>query len=152
VVAIDVSVAALDLAKRLGAEITFDVGDTDAAGVGDAVRAFTQGGVHVSLDALGSVATCAASVLSLRPRGRHVQVGLLPRSTVVPMDRVVALELEIYGSHGMAAHGFPELLALVAAGRLRPDLLVTREIGLDDAAEALRTVGTAPGITVITSF
>jgi D-arabinose 1-dehydrogenase-like Zn-dependent alcohol dehydrogenase len=152
VVAVDVSVAALDLAKRLGAEITLDVGDTDAAGVADAVRAFTQGGVHVSLDALGSVATCAASVLSLRPRGRHVQVGLLPRSTVVPMDRVVALELEIYGSHGMAAHGFPELLALVAAGRLRPDLLVTREIGLDEAADALRTVGTAPGITVITSF
>lgn len=68
------------------------------------------------------------------------------------MDRVVAMELEIYGSHGMAAHGFPELLALVAAGRLRPDLLVTREIGLDEAADALRTVGTAPGITVITSF
>ncbi|MCW2554390.1 MAG: Alcohol dehydrogenase GroES domain protein [Mycobacterium sp.] len=152
VIAVDVSVPALDIAKRLGAEITLDVSDSDAEGVAVAVRDVTRGGVDVSLDALGSAATCTASVLSLRPRGRHVQVGLLPRSTVVPMDRVVALELEIYGSHGMAAHAYPELLALVTSGRLRPDLLVTREIALDDAAEALRTVGVAAGITVITSF
>ena len=52
----------------------------------------------------------------------------------------------------MSATAYPALLALVAAGRLRPDLLVTREIGLDDAAEALRTVGDVPGVTVITSF
>jgi D-arabinose 1-dehydrogenase-like Zn-dependent alcohol dehydrogenase len=152
VIAIDVSVPALDIAKRLGADRTLDIGDTDADGVALAVRDMTEGGVHVSLDALGSVATCGASVLSLRRRGRHVQVGLLPPSTVVPMDRVVAYELEIYGSHGMPAYAYPELLAMVADGRLRPDLLVTREIALDQAADALRSVGQMPGITVITSF
>jgi alcohol dehydrogenase len=68
------------------------------------------------------------------------------------MDRVIARELEIYGSHGMPAHAYPELLALVSAGRLRPDLLITREIGLDDAAQALQDVGTTPGITVISTF
>jgi alcohol dehydrogenase len=68
------------------------------------------------------------------------------------MQRVIAHELEILGSHGMPAHAYPGLLALVADGRLRPDLLVRREIGLDDAAEALRTVGSTPGITVITQF
>jgi threonine dehydrogenase-like Zn-dependent dehydrogenase len=65
---------------------------------------------------------------------------------------VVALELEVYGVHGMAAHTYPELLALVAGGRLRPDRLLTREIGLDQAAVALAEVGRTPGITVITSF
>jgi alcohol dehydrogenase len=81
-----------------------------------------------------------------------VQVGLLPELPVMPMDRVIALELEIYGSHGMAAHAYPELLDLVTSGRLRPDLLIRREISLDEAAEALQTVGKLPGITVITSF
>ena len=38
----------------------------------------TRGGVAVSLDAVGSSATAVASISSLRPRGRHVQVGLLP--------------------------------------------------------------------------
>jgi alcohol dehydrogenase len=84
-----------------------------------------------------------------------VQVGLLPPSQgrpLVPMERVVAMELELLGSHGMAAHSYPEMLEHVAAGRLRPDLLVTREIGLDGAGEALRHVGQVPGVTVITSF
>jgi D-arabinose 1-dehydrogenase-like Zn-dependent alcohol dehydrogenase len=152
VVAIDVSKGALDLAEDLGAEAGIDATGLDAAEVAAAVWQVTDGGVHVSLDALGSGPTCTGSVLSLRPRGRHVQVGLLPEPTVLPMDRVIAGELEIYGSHGLAAHSYPELLAVVAAGRLQPERLVTREIGLEDAAEALRTVGTTPGITVITTF
>ena len=152
VVAVDVAPGALRLAEELGAAVAVDAGATDPV---EAVRQATGGGAHLSLDALGSAQTCVSSVLSLRPRGRHVQVGLLPPSQgrpLVPMERVVALELELLGSHGMAAHAYPELLELVAAGRLRPDLLVTREIGLDEAGQALADVGRSPGITVITSF
>ena len=107
----------------------------------------------LSLDALSSATTCVDSVRCLRRRGRHVQVRLLPPAQgrpLVPMERVVALELEVLGSHGMAAHAFPALLELVAAGRLRPDLLVTREVGLDEAGAALADVGQVPGITVVT--
>ena len=108
-----------------------------------------------TLAPFGSAATCIGSVLSLRPRGRHVQVGLFPPSQgrpVVPMERVVANELELLGSHGLAAHAYPALLALIGSGRLRPELLVTQELTLDQAGEALVTVGRAPGIAVITSF
>ena len=152
VVAVDVSGGALELARSFGAAVTVDARTTDVVA---AVRDATAGGAHLSLDALGSAATCVDSVACLRPRGRHVQVGLLPPSQgrpLVPMERVVALELELLGSHGMAAHAYPELLALVVAGRLRPDLLVTREAGLDDAARALAEVGRQPGTTVLTSF
>ena len=152
VLAVDVTIGALELATRLGAEAAVDAHGFDARSIAAAVRDRTDGGAHLSLDALGSRETCRASVLSLRPRGRHVQVGLLPKGVVVPMQRVIAQELEILGSHGMPAHAYPELLGLVAAGQLRPDLLVTREIGLDDAGEALRAVGTTPGITIITQF
>jgi alcohol dehydrogenase len=84
-----------------------------------------------------------------------VQVGLLPPSLgepSVPMSRVIFHELEILGSHGMAAHRYPEMLALVESGRLRPDLLVTRHIGLDDAGPALMAMdseGRGPGVTVV---
>ena len=146
VVAVDVSAAALALAREHGAE-TVLLDPTPAQ-----VRDATDGGAHLSLDALGSPATCVASVLSLRARGRHVQVGLLPPAQgqpLVPMDRVVALELELRGSHGMAAHAYPELLGLVVAGRLRPQDLVTRTVGLAAAADALRDVGAVPGVTVV---
>ena len=153
VVGVDVSPAALELASRFGAEVT-----VDATGVPEVVAAVllaTGGGAHVSLDALGSPHTCVASIGSLRKRGRHVQVGLLPDSLpapVVPMSAVIGRELEIVGSHGMAAHAYGEMLVLVQSGRLRPDLLVAARIGLDEAGGALAAMGEpgAPaGVTVI---
>jgi alcohol dehydrogenase len=151
VVAVDVSPGALDLATAFGAEHALLSPDDLPA----AVAELTGGGAHVALDALGSPATCRDAVLSLRPRGRHVQVGLLPPAAGrpdVPMDRVVAHELQLLGSHGMAAHAYPELLGLVAAGRLDPGGLVTRTLALDEAAGALADVGREPGIAVVTSF
>src|SRR5689334_5363759 len=76
VVAVDVSPHALDLARKFGAAECVDA--TGAADPAGAVRELTAGGAHLSLDALGSPVTCAASVNGLRRRGRHVQVGLLP--------------------------------------------------------------------------
>ena len=106
---------------------------------------------HVTVDAIGDPTVVEECLARLRPRGRHVQVGLLPgRQPEVPMGRVLAKELAVLGSHGLAAHDYPALLELVVSGRLRPDLLVTRTVSLDEAGEALRTVGSVPGMTVVT--
>ncbi|MBI2780554.1 MAG: zinc-dependent alcohol dehydrogenase family protein [Chloroflexi bacterium] len=152
VVAIDVSRAALDAAVALGAEVAIDAHSASVAG---AVVAATDGGAHLSIDALGSVETCLASIGGLRKRGRHVQVGLMVADAAtppIPMDRVVARELEILGSHGMAAHDYPEMLARVADGRLRPERLVGRTISLDAVPAALVAMGgpaNAAGMTII---
>ncbi|MGI5454959.1 zinc-dependent alcohol dehydrogenase family protein [Streptomyces sp. CA-249302] len=152
VVAVDVSPQALDLARKFGATECVDASRTPDTAA--AILELTGGGAHLSLDALGSPITCTASVNGLRRRGRHVQVGLLPSAdgtTPVPMARAIALELEILGSHGMAAHTYPAMLELVRAGVLRPDLLVTSTITLDATPTALAAMGTAPGagVTVI---
>lgn len=151
VIAVDRSPAALRRARELGAEETVDASDDSAV----RVSALSDGGVAVSLDTAGSSATAVASVRSLRRRGRHVQVGLLlgdHATPPLPMGEVIAKELEIYGSHGMAAHDYPAMLALVASGALRPDLLVGEVIALGGAADALVGMGAAPsghGMTVI---
>ena len=143
VLAVDVADAALAAARAAGAVVS--------ARAGAEVRELTGGGAHLSLDAIGSEAACAASVAGLRKRGRHVQVGLLPDPPRVPMDLVIGRELELLGSHGMAARAYPELLALVEAGTLRPGDLVTREIGLEEAPAALAVMGEGgpAGVTVI---
>ncbi|ALX05189.1 zinc-binding dehydrogenase [Aeromicrobium erythreum] len=150
VVAVDRTTAALDVARRLGADHTLLAGDDVEA----AVAELTGGGAHVSVDAVGSEATSATALLSLRRRGRLVQVGLLPGvegHPRVPMERAIAWELDLLGSHGMAASDYPEMMTLVAEGRLRPDLLLERTVDLDTAAALLPTFDTATvaGLTII---
>ncbi|MGN6577192.1 MAG: zinc-dependent alcohol dehydrogenase family protein [Nocardioides sp.] len=160
VVAVDRSDAALTLAGEVGAEVLVQADDTAAATADEdavvaRVREATGGGAVVSLDAVGSPATAVASVGCLRPRGRHVQLGLLlgaEATPPLPMDLVVAKELSIHGSHGMPATGYPGLLSLVESGALRPDRLVGRVIGLEDAPAALADMsgpGATAGMTVI---
>ena len=100
--------------------------------------------LHLSLDCAGHPAALAASIRGLRRHGRHVQAGLLPEAPAVPMDLVIARELQLLGTHGMAAHSYPQLFAL----GLPVDRLVTHRIGLGDAPAAL-TDPPRGGITVI---
>ena len=148
VVAVDLSPAARARAAELGAEVT----TSTAAEVVEV----TGGGAHVSIDAVGSAGTADASVQALRRRGRHVQVGLMLGDAAhapVPWDLVVAQELQIAGSHGMAAADYPPMLAMVTDGRLRPRLIVGDVIALEDAGAALmamdRPVAATAGITVV---
>jgi alcohol dehydrogenase len=148
VVAVDVDPDTLELAGSLGAaEVVTD--DPVAR-----IHEITGGGAHVSLDALGSAATCRNSILSLRKRGRHVQVGLMlesDRDAAIPMDRVIAYELSLRGVHGMAVGRYDALLRLVESGAVAPGRLIGRRIGLEDAGAELASMGSFAqrGVTVI---
>jgi D-arabinose 1-dehydrogenase-like Zn-dependent alcohol dehydrogenase len=153
VFAVDVGEEARGLASRLGADEVIDPAQTPD--VAARILDLTDGGVHVSLDAVGSPAVAAASVRCLRRRGRHVQVGLLlgeDATAGLPMDLVVSRELQVLGSHGMPAGDYPEMLAMIARGDLDPRLLVHSVIGLSAAPAALMAMdqpSTSPGMTVI---
>jgi alcohol dehydrogenase len=149
VVAVDVDDAKLELARSLGAAHTVNARDPV-----DQIVELTGGGAHVSLDALGSAATCANSIRCLRKRGRHVQVGLMleeDRSAPIPIDRVIARELELRGVHGMAVGHYDALLRLVTDGAVDPGRLIGRTIGLADAAAELAAMGgfAHSGVSVI---
>ncbi|MCC2315512.1 alcohol dehydrogenase catalytic domain-containing protein [Cellulomonas xiejunii] len=154
VVAVDPSPAAREAARAAGAHATLDPRTDGPASVAAAIVEATGGGAHATLDALGSPATAQTGVLALRRRGRHVQVGLLLRDdawTALPMDRVVAWELSVHGSHGMAAHESPAMLEAIAAGRLAPAGLVGRTTDLEGAGDALAGLAAtgAAGMTVV---
>lgn len=144
VIAVDRSAGALKAARRAGAERTVLADGLDIPAV---VHQLTDGGAHVAIDAVGSEQTCADAILSLRRRGRHVQVGLFPPvdgGPRVPMGRVIGWELDVLGSHGMAAVDYPEMLDLVASGALRPQDLLDRVVGLAEAAALVPTMDSAP--------
>lgn len=155
VIAIDISDDKLELARRLGAVAT--VNASKVPNVIEAVMEITRGGAHVSLDALGHPATCFNSISNLRKRGKHVQVGLMlgEHSTpAIPMSKVIAHELEILGSHGMQAHRYDAMFAMMAAGKLAPEQLIGRTINLEQSIDVLMNMDKfeVAGVTVVTEF
>lgn len=149
VIAVDRNPAAREFALSLGADHVLDADDVPAR-----VHGLTDGGAHVAVDAVGSERTASDAILGLRRRGRHVQIGLLPAvegRPRLPVERVIAWELDLLGSHGMAAVDYPGMLRLIVEGRLQPERLVERTVDLRQAAALLPVFDTAPvaGITLV---
>ena len=154
VIAVDIRPDRMELARRCGATHVIDATSSDPV---EAIRQLTQGGAHVSIDALGSRRTCWNSISSLQKRGRHVQVGLMTGTEAnppVPMALVIGKELELLGSHGMQAFEYPRMLSMIAAGTLKPQLLISNRVTLSEAALLLPEMHHFPnsGVTVIDRF
>ena len=155
VVAVDISDDKLDFARSLGASET--VNANSSHDVVKEIQDITNGGVHISMDALGSPVTCFNSISNLRKRGRHVQVGLMVEDHAhpnVPMDKVLANELEIVGSHGMQAHKYGEMLSMIEGGKLHPEKLIGKLISLEESLTELVNLDnySGTGVKVITRF
>ena len=151
VVVVDRNPRALAAATALGADEALLADGSDIPG---AVAGLTGGGSHVSVDAVGGEQTCNDAILGLRRRGRHVQIGLLPAvegRPRLPMSRVLGWELDVLGSHGMAAADYPGMLALIESGALAPQRLIERTIGLTEAAALLAVFDRADvaGMTMV---
>ncbi|WP_297098248.1 zinc-dependent alcohol dehydrogenase family protein [uncultured Draconibacterium sp.] len=155
VVAIDIDDAKLQLAKKLGANVLINA--KEIPNVPAEIIKVTGRGAHLSIDALGSQETCFNSISCLRKRGKHVQVGLTTadhKHPKVPMDKVVAHEIEILGSHGMQAFRYDAVFEMIKAGKVHPELMLGKTISLEEAPEALVNMNNFAnlGVTVINKF
>jgi alcohol dehydrogenase len=153
-IAVDISDDKLDFAKSIGATVVVNSRTDDVI---SAIKEITNGGADVSVEALGHPECCFNSVSSLKKLGKHIQVGLLEEKdkiTAIPMNLVIANELEIIGSHGMQAHKYPEMFRMIKQGKLQPQKLIGKTVSLEDSVDELinmnNFVGT--GVTVIDRF
>ncbi|MFW2541907.1 zinc-dependent alcohol dehydrogenase family protein [Primorskyibacter sp. 2E107] len=154
VVVVDVVEDKLTHARALGADAVVDASAGNAA---EAVREITGGGAHVALEALGIPATTEAAMRALRKLGRMVQIGMPAGdhlNMTLPWDVVYSGQLAIYGTRGMPAHRYGDLLNMVAGGLVDLSPIVARRVGLSDATAELAAFDNAapPGVAVITDF
>ncbi len=153
VVVVDVVAEKLAHARSLGADAAVNAAEVNAA---SAIRDLTGGGAHVSVEALGIAQTTNASVECLATLGRHVHVGMPAGDGMmtVNMRAIYAKQLSFFGTRGMPAWKYPQLLDMIARGAVDLSPMVAREIGLSGASAELRAMGgpTAPGTAVITDF
>lgn len=131
VIAVSRSANKMQKAMELGAVHSVVSGD-DAA---DAIQDFTNGGVHVSVDCLGTTATWMPSLMSLKTRGKVLRLGMTGREEAgilpLPVDMMGFRELEVIGSSGMQARCYPEMLRMVESGSINPSALVTETVTMD---------------------
>jgi alcohol dehydrogenase len=152
-----VGLAAIQIARAQGADVTaIDPAAAARAGAealgATSVETAPPGDrFDLALDAIGHRNVTVAALETLRPGGKLLQVGILDGSgsAEVPLNRIMRNELEIIGSHGMAAKGFPELIELVAQGELDPAALITDRVDLAAGIDHLRHMPDRPGRLVL---
>ncbi|WP_054635869.1 zinc-dependent alcohol dehydrogenase family protein [Thalassobacillus sp. C254] len=155
VISVDISDEKLALAKSVGAAITINSRKTTPW---EAIHEITKGGAHVSIDALGIAETITNSVLSLRKRGRHVQIGLTTSEekgiVPLPTDLITMKELQFIGSFGMQAPHYPSMLEMIAQEKLNPGKMVTRHVSIDEVSDVINGMGTynTVGVTVLNKW
>jgi D-arabinose 1-dehydrogenase-like Zn-dependent alcohol dehydrogenase len=155
VIAVDLDDRKLELAKQVGAADVINGKTTDPV---KAVKDMTHGGADVSVDALGIATTCRNAVMSLRKRGRHVQIGLTTQAekgeVALPIDQIVFKELQITGSLAIQSFRYPAMLSMVERGRLAPKDLITETIPLEKAFGVIEQMSKFEnvGISVINQF
>jgi len=142
VVAVDLFDEKLALATELGAVETVDASEVDD--VPGTVRAITDGGADVSVDALGIAETCRNSILSLEKLGQHVQVGLTTAAEggdiPLPTDLMVRREVTFVGAIGMQPARYDEIFSLIDTGTLEPAKLVSETVPLERTPETLEAM------------
>lgn len=154
VIAVDIAEDKLQFARSIGAEVAIDSTYGNPA---EAILDITEGGAHISIDALGHSDILVNSISSLRKRGKHIQVGIMESGkhlTLMPIDKIIGRELEIIGSHGMQAHRYPEMLEMIRTGKLEPQRLIGKTITLEESIVELADMNSfsGTGVTVIDRF
>lgn len=126
--------ARLEKAAELGHE-TIDFTQTEPV---DAIRELTGGrGADVALECSGDPEAVGRCVDMVRKGGRVAVIGIPLEPAPVPLRRLVLDEIEVAGVRANAGE-MPEAIAMVAAGRIRLQELITHRFALEDFAEAYR--------------
>ena len=98
--------------------------DLQSEGVIERLGLQDSGGFDVVLEAAGAESALNMAIMLVRKGGVVVQVGTLPDRVSIPANQIMAKEIDLRGS--VQYHkAFPEVMALLAVGRLKIDDLIT---------------------------
>jgi alcohol dehydrogenase len=136
ILAVDTVPERLAHAERLGA-IPVDVSD---GGTPPAILAHTQGrGVDAAIEAVGADQTISDAIYSTRAGGTVSVIGAnLGMEFSFPMGLAFLRDLTFRIGLCPVQSTWPELIPLVASGRLQPEHVITHRMGLSEATEAYR--------------
>jgi len=137
IIAVDGVPERLEVARRLGADITLNFRDCDPV---TRIMELTGGkGVDVAIEALGTQQTFESCLRVLRPGGTLSSLGVYSGKLSMPLDAIAAG----LGDHHIVTTLCPggkermrRLMEVVASGRVDLTAMVTHSFALDDIVDA----------------
>jgi alcohol dehydrogenase len=140
IVAIDLADSRLEGAKRFGADTTINNSREDAVA---AVMELTDGlGADVAFEAVGVPDTFELAAALVRPGGHVANIGVHGHSATLHLETLWIRDVTI--TTGLVdTFSIPQLMRLIANGRLDPSLFATHRFALDDTMSAYDTFADA---------
>jgi 6-hydroxycyclohex-1-ene-1-carbonyl-CoA dehydrogenase len=144
VIAVDLNEGRLALARRLGASHTINPSALER--VDKEVRRLTDGGVDVAFEVVGNPKTIDLAFNLLRKGGRLVVIGFSQEAVPINAAKLMFYELELVGSLGCGAGLYPEIVGLVASGRIDLEPIVSGTLPLDRINEGFDRLRRGEGV------
>jgi len=140
IVAIDLSDGRLQSALSFGADVTINNGREDALAE---IMDLTEGlGADVAFEAVGVADTFELATSLIRPGGRVANIGVHGHSATLHLEKLWTRDVTI--TTGLVdTRTIPQLMTLVASGRLDPTVFATHHVRLADTMAAYDTFADA---------
>jgi alcohol dehydrogenase len=140
IVAIDLAEGRLHSALSFGADVTINNGEEDALA---RIMELTDGlGADVALEAVGVADTFELATELIRPGGRVANIGVHGHSATLHLETLWTRDVTI--TTGLVdTRTIPQLMKLVASGRLDPTVFATHHVSLEDTMDAYDTFAAA---------
>lgn len=141
IIAFEVSPQRRELAKKIGADHVFDPREVKPSEV---IMDLTAGqGADLFVEAAGAPhLTVPEMEKSLAINAKIVQIGRAAQRVPIYLERFQVRRGQIFGSQGHSGHGnFPNVIRLVASGRLDLTPIITARYDLDHVVDAIAQSG-----------
>jgi alcohol dehydrogenase len=140
IIAIDLADSRLESARRFGADTTINNGDQDAVAE---VMELTGGlGADAAFEAVGVPQTFELCAELVRPGGRVANIGVHGQAATLHLEKLWIRDVTI--TTGLVdTFSIPQLMRLIASGRLDPSLFATHRFALGETMSAYDTFADA---------
>lgn len=131
IIVVDISKERLEKAKELGATTVIDGTRDDIV---PTILQLTKGGVNVAYECAGVQQTMTNAVASIKQGGQVMAIAVFAKPVAVDMGLIMFKAADITSTLAYR-HVFPEVIDMIATGRLDVKPVITKKIELKDIVE-----------------
>ncbi|NHJ13694.1 MAG: hypothetical protein EAX95_08455 [Candidatus Thorarchaeota archaeon] len=138
----------LDIAEKMGADVTIDV--QVEANAGDVIRGLTNGlGADVVIEASGACIACTQALDFVKVAGHVCLISIRGQPATIHLDPIVVKELTMTGTWGTLPSSWVTTLKLMGTKKLDLRPLITHRISLGEWEEGFDLMESQQAIKVL---